>query len=134
MAIKTITISLEAYEKLLAKKTAKESFTDVILKLTKKKDTLAYIRSLKPSTELANNIENVMKKTRGLTLETCIEPSGFAQSRLKINMRVQVTSRARQTHCLCHACIKTVLIQYPARHFCKFKQPLFRGALGFKLP
>ena len=64
MATKTITISLEAYEKLLAKKNAKESFTDVILKLTKKKDTLAYIRSLKPSTELADNIEKVMKKTR----------------------------------------------------------------------
>lgn len=64
MATKTITITLDAYEKLIAKKTAKESFTDVILKLTRKKDTLAYIRSLKPSTELADNIENVMKKTR----------------------------------------------------------------------
>ncbi len=64
MATKTITISLEAYEKLVAKKTAKENFTDIIPKLTKKKDTLAYIHSLKPSTELADNIEEVMKKTR----------------------------------------------------------------------
>ncbi len=64
MATKTITITLDAYEKLSAKKTAKESFTDVILKLTRKKDTLAYIRSLKPSAELADNIEKVMKKTR----------------------------------------------------------------------
>ncbi|MFZ3060891.1 MAG: hypothetical protein WA102_14280 [Candidatus Methanoperedens sp.] len=48
----------------MAKKTAKESFIDIIPKLTKKKDTLAYIRSLKPSTELADNIEEVMKKTR----------------------------------------------------------------------
>lgn len=64
MATKTITITLDAYEKLIAKKTAKESFTDVILKLTRKKDTLAYIRSLKPSAELADNIEKVMKKTR----------------------------------------------------------------------
>ncbi len=64
MATKTITITLDAYEKLIAKKTAKESFTDVILKLTRKNDTLVYIRSLKPSTELADNIEKVMKKTR----------------------------------------------------------------------
>lgn len=64
MATKTITISLDAYKKLLAKKTSKESFTDIILKLTKRKDTLAYIRSLKPSAELADNIEKVMRKTR----------------------------------------------------------------------
>lgn len=64
MATKTITISLDAYKKLLAKKTSKESFTDIILKLTKRKDTLAYISSLKPSTELADNIEKVMRKTR----------------------------------------------------------------------
>ncbi len=50
--------------KSMAKKTAKESFTDIIPKLTKKKGTLAYIRSLEPSTELADNIEVVMKKTR----------------------------------------------------------------------
>ncbi len=48
----------------MAKKTAKESLTDIIPKLTKKKDTLAYIRSLKPGRELADNIEEVMKKTR----------------------------------------------------------------------
>jgi hypothetical protein len=33
-------------------------------KTPKKKDTLAYIRSLKPSMELADNIEKVMEKTR----------------------------------------------------------------------
>lgn len=65
MATKTITISLEAYKKLIAKKSSsKESFTDVILTLTKKRDILAYIRSLEPSTELADNIEKAMKETR----------------------------------------------------------------------
>ncbi|MCK4796197.1 MAG: antitoxin [Spirochaetes bacterium] len=65
MKTKTITISLEAYKKLIANKTSsKESFTDVILTLTKNRDTLAYIRSLKPSTELADNIEKAMKETR----------------------------------------------------------------------
>lgn len=65
MAIKKITISLEAYKKLIANKSySKERFTDVILALTKKRDTLAYIRSLEPSTELADNIEKAMKETR----------------------------------------------------------------------
>ncbi|KPV64790.1 MAG: hypothetical protein AOA65_0857 [Candidatus Bathyarchaeota archaeon BA1] len=39
MPHKTITISLEAYEALLREKVGKESFTDVILKLTAKKRT-----------------------------------------------------------------------------------------------
>ena len=65
MKIKSITISLEAYKKLIANKScSKESFTDVILELTKNRDTLAYIRSLEPSTELADNIEKAMKETR----------------------------------------------------------------------
>jgi len=41
-----------------------KAFTDIILKLTRKKDTLAYIRSMKPGTELADNIEKAMRKTR----------------------------------------------------------------------
>lgn len=64
MATKTITITVEAYKKLLAKKSSKESFTDIILRLTKKKDTLAYIRSIEPCTELAENIEKSMQETR----------------------------------------------------------------------
>ena len=69
MKTKSITISLEAYKKLIAKKSySEESFTDVILKLTKKRNTLAYIRSLEPSTELADNIEKAMKETRNSPL------------------------------------------------------------------
>ena len=51
--------------------------TSKLMKHTKRrKDTLTHIRSLKPSTELADNIEKVMRKTRkaelreGLALET----------------------------------------------------------------
>ena len=74
MATKTITITVDAYKRLRSKKASNESFTDIILKLTRKKDTLAYIRSMKPSTELADNIEKAMqleqaKKVRHL-LET----------------------------------------------------------------
>ncbi len=64
MATKTITITLDAYKRLRAKKTSNESFTDIILKLTRRKNTLDYIRSLKPSTELADNIEKSMMETR----------------------------------------------------------------------
>jgi predicted CopG family antitoxin len=59
-----ITITLEAYKKLRAKKASNESFTDIILKLARKKNTLDYIRSLKPSAELADNIEKAMRGTR----------------------------------------------------------------------
>ena len=64
MATKTITITLEAYKKLRAKKASNESFTDIILKLTRKKNTLDFIRSLKPKTELADNIDKAMLETR----------------------------------------------------------------------
>lgn len=64
MATKTITISLDAYERLKAKKTSNDSFTDIILKLTRKRNTLDYIRSLKPKTELTDNIEKAMLETR----------------------------------------------------------------------
>ena len=64
MATKTITISLDAYERLKAKKASNDSFTDIILKLTRKRNTLDYIRSLKPKTELTVNIEKAMLETR----------------------------------------------------------------------
>ena len=64
MATKTITISMDAYERLKAKKTSYDSFTDIILKLTRKRNTLDYIRSLKPKTELTDNIEKAMLETR----------------------------------------------------------------------
>jgi predicted CopG family antitoxin len=64
MATKTITITLDAYRRLRAKKASNESFTDIILKLTRRKNTLDYIRSLKPASELADNIEKAMRETR----------------------------------------------------------------------
>ena len=64
MATKTITITLDAYKRLRAKKASNESFTDIILKITRKKSTLDYIRSMKPNRELADNIEKAMLETR----------------------------------------------------------------------
>ena len=64
MATKTITISLDAYERLKAKKSSNDSFTDIILKLTRKTNTFDCIRSLKPKTELTDKIEKAMLEKR----------------------------------------------------------------------
>jgi len=64
MATKTISITEEAYNRLVSEKERDESFTNIILKLTGKKDLLRYIRSLKPDEELANSIEEAMTETR----------------------------------------------------------------------
>jgi len=64
MATKTISITEEAYDRLLSEKERDESFTNIILKLTGRKDLLRYIRSLKPDENLANSIEEAMTETR----------------------------------------------------------------------
>ncbi len=64
MATKTITITLDAYKRLRAKKASNESFSDIIMKLTRRKNTLDYVRSLKPSNELADNVKKAMQETR----------------------------------------------------------------------
>lgn len=62
MSTKTITITEEAYERLRAKKSTKESFSDVILKVTRKRrlSDFAGILTEKEGEELEKNI----KKTR----------------------------------------------------------------------
>jgi predicted CopG family antitoxin len=65
MAHKTITISEEAYEVLAGMNAAKESFTDVILKIVKKKQEgtlLDYVRSIEPDEEFAKILEDVVKE------------------------------------------------------------------------
>jgi len=64
VATKTISITEEAYDRLLSEKERDESFTNVILKLTGKKDLLRFVRSLEPDEELADNIEEAMVETR----------------------------------------------------------------------
>jgi predicted CopG family antitoxin len=67
MAHKTITISQEAYDALARAKIAKESFTDVILRLAPKGNAQAlmdYVRKLPPSEDLAQSIESAITRTR----------------------------------------------------------------------
>ena len=71
MAHKTITISEEAYEALAGVKAAKESFTDVILKIVKKKEEgtlLDYVRNIEPDEEFAKTLEDVVKERKGISV------------------------------------------------------------------
>ena len=71
MAHKTITISEEAYEALAGMKAAKESFTEVILKIVKKKEEgtlLDYVRSIEPDEEFAKILEDVVKERSKISL------------------------------------------------------------------
>ncbi len=73
MGHKTITISEEAYRALASLKRGKESFTDVILRLAKrrtKSTLLDYIRSLEPDEEFAEIMEDVVKERRRVRLRT----------------------------------------------------------------
>ena len=71
MAHTTITISEEAYEALAGVKAAKESFTDVILKIVKKKEEgtlLDYVRSIEPDEEFAKTLEDVVKERKEISV------------------------------------------------------------------
>lgn len=65
MAHKTLTISEEAYDALARVKGKDESFTKVILRLTRKKtagNLLDYVKSFAPDHELADRLEEVLKE------------------------------------------------------------------------
>ncbi len=67
MAHKTLTISEEAYNALSNLKNENESFTDVILRLSKQKEMgklSDLIRKIAPDNELASNVENASRRLR----------------------------------------------------------------------
>jgi predicted CopG family antitoxin len=71
MAHKTLTISEEAYDALARLKSKDESFTKVILRLAQRKskgNLLDYVRSFAPDNELADRIEQVVKKRSSIRL------------------------------------------------------------------
>ncbi|MBO3754685.1 MAG: antitoxin VapB family protein [Candidatus Brockarchaeota archaeon] len=73
MGHKTITISDEAYRALAHLKRGKESFTEVILRLAKrrtKSTLLDYVRSLEPDEEFAEIMEDVLKERRRVRIRT----------------------------------------------------------------
>lgn len=71
MAHKTITISEEAYESLKHLKHKGESFTNTVLRITRKRiegNLLEYMKFLKPDEELARNIEEVLQERGRISL------------------------------------------------------------------
>ncbi|HZY48107.1 MAG TPA: antitoxin VapB family protein [Candidatus Bathyarchaeia archaeon] len=73
MAHKTLTISEEAYDALARAKGKDESFTKVILRLTKKRtagNLLDYVRSFSPDEDLASAVEKVLEKRGKIHLRT----------------------------------------------------------------
>lgn len=67
MAHKTLTISEEAYNALSKLKNENESFTDVILRLSKQREMgklSDLIRKIAPDNELANNVEKASRRLR----------------------------------------------------------------------
>ncbi len=74
MAHKTITISEEAYKALARIKNEKESFTEVILRITriksKKKELVDWLESSETNEDLAQAIENVYNNRKNWTLRS----------------------------------------------------------------
>jgi len=71
MAHKTLTISEDAYNALARMKGEKESFTEVILRIAKKKrdgTLMDYLKSLKPDEEFAETLEEIIKERRTISL------------------------------------------------------------------
>ncbi|HDI31370.1 MAG TPA: hypothetical protein ENF80_00985 [Thermofilum sp.] len=61
MAHRTLTISEEAYNALKRLKKEGESFSDVILRITKSTSLLEYVESTEFSRELADRVEEVYR-------------------------------------------------------------------------
>jgi predicted CopG family antitoxin len=73
MTRKSLTISAEAYNALARTKGKDESFTKVILRLTRKKaagNLLDYVRSFSPDEELASAVEKVLEKRSKIRLRS----------------------------------------------------------------
>jgi len=71
MADKTLTISEEAYDALSHIKSQNESFTDVILRLSKRREVgrlSEYVKTIAPDPELADNIEKASQRLRKIKL------------------------------------------------------------------
>ncbi len=71
MAHKTITVSEEAYKALARMKGEKESFTEAILRIARKREEgtlLDFLKAIKPDEEFAAILEEVIKERRTISL------------------------------------------------------------------
>jgi len=71
MGHKTITISEEAYEALAGLKQGRESFTEAILRLARRREKgtlLDFVKSLEPDEEFAEIMDEVVREREKVTL------------------------------------------------------------------
>lgn len=71
LAHKTVTISEEAYNALARMKGKNESFTEVILRIARRKEEgtlLDYVKSIEADDEFAGILEEVVEKRREISL------------------------------------------------------------------
>jgi predicted CopG family antitoxin len=76
MGHKTLTISEEAYEALSSLKKERESFTEAILRITKKAERgnlLDYIKTLSPDEEFACILDQVVDERKNVSLRSSEE-------------------------------------------------------------
>ena len=70
MGHRTLTVSDEAYNALSKMKKERESFTETILRITKKTEEgtlLDYIKTLEPDEDLASTLETVLEDRNKIT-------------------------------------------------------------------
>ena len=73
MGHRTLTVSDEAYNALSKMKKERESFTETILRLTKRTEKgtlLDYIKTLEPDEEFAATLETVLEDRENITSRT----------------------------------------------------------------
>ena len=70
MGHRTLTVSDEAYNALYKMKKERESFTEAILRITKKTEEgtlLDYIKTLEPDEDLASTLETILEDRNKIT-------------------------------------------------------------------
>jgi predicted CopG family antitoxin len=70
MGHRTLTVSDEAYNALSKMKKERESFTETILRLTKRTEKgtlLDYIKTLEPDEEFASTLETILENRNNIT-------------------------------------------------------------------
>ncbi len=90
MAHRTLTVSEEAYNALARLKSKDESFTNVILRLARKRargNFLEYMRSISQDHDFADRLEKVLEERKKIPLNSPALVKGKYKGLLKVTMK-----------------------------------------------